>query len=372
MPSRPLLALKANDPCWCGSGRKFKRCHKASTEHIRPGRVSPTRPVPAEIPRPPYAETGVPVRTPEPHVRTPDVIERMRVAGRAAAEVLADRRRRGRARASPPTSSTPSATRSASSGAATPARSTTAAFPKSLCTSVNEVICHGIPDDRALVDGDIVNLDVTIFLDGVHGDTNATFPVGPHRPGVGRPHPGHPRVPRPGHRRGPAGPAGPRDRAGHRGPRRGHGYGVVRAFVGHGIAEQFHTDLQIPHYDDPPGHHGHRAGHDVHDRADDHDGRRGSTSCGTTTGRPSPSTGAAPPSSSTPCSSPTTASRSSPPSTDVPARGHGAPSVVTRRRVVHRQTHGDEWTAGGEGPAVGSAVLGPARCGGAAAPSGER
>src|SRR5207248_6836197 len=51
-------------------------------------------------------------------------------------------------------------------------------FPKSLCTSVNEVICHGIPDDRALVGGDIVNLDVTIFLDGVHGDTNATFPVG--------------------------------------------------------------------------------------------------------------------------------------------------------------------------------------------------
>ena len=51
-------------------------------------------------------------------------------------------------------------------------------FPKSLCTSVNEVICHGIPDDRALIDGDIVNLDVTIFLDGVHGDTNATFPVG--------------------------------------------------------------------------------------------------------------------------------------------------------------------------------------------------
>ena len=51
-------------------------------------------------------------------------------------------------------------------------------FPKSVCTSVNEVICHGIPDDRALVDGDIVNVDVTVYLDGVHGDTNATFGVG--------------------------------------------------------------------------------------------------------------------------------------------------------------------------------------------------
>ena len=125
------------------------------------------------------------------------------------------------------------------------------AFPKSLCTSVNEVICHGIPDDRALVDGDIVNLDVTIYLDGVHGDTNATFPVGQidqasadliavtHeclergiaavKPGrqireIGRAIQSH---------------------------AEGQGYGVVRAFVGHGIAETFHTDLQIPHYDDP-------------------------------------------------------------------------------------------------------------------------
>ena len=51
-------------------------------------------------------------------------------------------------------------------------------FPKSVCTSVNEVICHGIPDSRVLEEGDIVNIDVTIYLDGVHGDTNATFPVG--------------------------------------------------------------------------------------------------------------------------------------------------------------------------------------------------
>ena len=172
-----LVAPKANDPCWCGSGRKFKRCHKDSTEHIRPGRVSPTRPVPPEIPRPPYAETGVPVRTPGSHVRTPDVIERMRVAGRAAAEVL---QIVGSAVAPGVTTDELDALchEECIKRGGYPSPLNYGAFPKSLCTSVNEVICHGIPDDRALVDGDIVNLDVTIFLDGVHGDTNATFPVG--------------------------------------------------------------------------------------------------------------------------------------------------------------------------------------------------
>ena len=248
--AQTALALKANDPCWCGSGRKFKRCHKASTEHIRPGRVGPMRPVPPEIPRPPYAESGVPVRTPGPHVRTPDVIERMRVAGRAAAEVL---QIVGAAVAPGVTTDELDALchDECVKRGGYPSPLNYGGFPKSLCTSVNEVICHGIPDDRALIDGDIVNLDVTIFLDGVHGDTNATFPVGQidqasadliavtHeclergiaavRPGrqvreIGRAIQTH---------------------------AEGLGYGVVRAFVGHGIAETFHTDLQIPHYDDP-------------------------------------------------------------------------------------------------------------------------
>src|SRR5689334_25187728 len=51
-------------------------------------------------------------------------------------------------------------------------------FPKSCCTSVNEIICHGIPDSRALQNGDICNVDITVFLDGMHGDTNATFLCG--------------------------------------------------------------------------------------------------------------------------------------------------------------------------------------------------
>jgi methionyl aminopeptidase len=243
-------ALKANDPCWCGSGRKFKRCHKASTDHIRPGRVGPARAVPANIPRPHYAETGVPVRRAEPHVRPPDVIERMRRAGRAAADVL---RTVGAAIAPGVTTDELDALchEECIRRGGYPSPLNYGAFPKSLCTSVNEVICHGIPDDRSLVDGDIVNLDVTIFLDGVHGDTNATFPVGTIDPGSAD----LIRVTRECLERGIAAvsPGRPIRDIGRavQAHAEAHGYGVVRAFVGHGIGEQFHSDLQIPHYDDP-------------------------------------------------------------------------------------------------------------------------
>jgi methionyl aminopeptidase len=249
-PAKAYKAPKANDPCWCGSGQKFKRCHKASTDHIRPGRISPLRPVPAHIPRPRYAETGVADRQPENPIRSPEVIERMRRAGRAAAEILETV---GAAIA-------PGVTTDELDGlcheecirrGGYPSPLNYDGFPKSLCTSVNEVICHGIPDDRALVDGDIVNLDVTIFLDGVHGDTNRTFPVGT----IDQASADLIRVTRECLERGidavvPGRPINDIGRA-IQAHAEGHGYGVVRSFVGHGIGEQFHTDLQIPHYDNP-------------------------------------------------------------------------------------------------------------------------
>src|ERR671913_282150 len=213
MPTTIALA-KANDPCWCGSGRKFKRCHKASTDRIRPGRVSPPRPVPADIARPPYADTGGPLRHTDSHVRSPEVIERMRRSGRVAAEVL---QAVGAAVAPGVTTDELDALchEECIRRGGYPSPLNYGAFPKSLCTSVNEVICHGIPDDRPLVDGDIVNLEC---LD---------LGIGQVRPGnqfrqIGRAIQTH---------------------------AEGLGYGVVRAFVGHGIAEQFHTDLQIPHYE---------------------------------------------------------------------------------------------------------------------------
>lgn len=241
--------LKANDPCWCGSGRKFKRCHRASTEHVRPGRVGPQRPVPDSIPRPPYANGAEPQRASRSPVRSADVIERMRVAGRAAAEVL----QTVGARVAPGVTTDELDAlchEECLRRGGYPSPLNYGGFPKSLCTSVNEVICHGIPDDRALVDGDIVNLDVTIFLHGVHGDTNATFPVGTIDPASER----LIRVTRECLDRGIAAvrPGRPLSDIGRaiQTHAEAAGYGVVRAFVGHGIGEEFHADLQVPHYFD--------------------------------------------------------------------------------------------------------------------------
>ena len=205
------------------------------------------RVVPPEIPRPSYAESGVPDEWDEPLVKSPEMIERMRHAGRAAAEVL-----RIAAAAVAPGVTTDQLDAIAHNECIRrggyPSPLNYRWFPKSLCTSVNEVICHGIPDDRELADGDIVNLDVTIFLDGVHGDTNLTVPVGTVDPeslrlievtrqctnlGIAAVKPGE-----------------PVNVIGRAIETHAHanGFEVVRAFIGHGIGEQFHTDLQIPHY----------------------------------------------------------------------------------------------------------------------------
>jgi methionyl aminopeptidase len=242
--------LKSNDPCWCGSGKKYKRCHKAAEERVRPGTISPTREVPTAIARPDYAETGEPTRWQEPRVKSADVIERMRRACRIAAEIL-----QLAGQAVQPGITTDALDELVHQATidrnAYPSPLNYRGFPKSVCTSVNEVICHGIPDDRVLRDGDIVNIDVTAFIDGVHGDTNATFLVGQVDPetrrlvrvtrecldlGIGAVHPD-----------APVSDIGKAIEA-HANT---EGFDVVRAFVGHGIGEQFHTDLQIPHYHEP-------------------------------------------------------------------------------------------------------------------------
>lgn len=124
-------------------------------------------------------------------------------------------------------------------------------FPKSLCTSVNEVICHGIPDDRPLEDGDIVNVDITAYLDGVHGDTNKTYLVGDvdeeSRLLVERTHEATMRAikaVKPGRQINVIG------RVIESYASR-FSYGVVRDFTGHGVGPAFHDGLIVPHYDDP-------------------------------------------------------------------------------------------------------------------------
>ena len=140
----------------------------------------------------------------------------------------------------------PSATPPPSSGVPTRARSTTTAIPSRVCTSVNEVICHGIPDSRPLADGDIVNLDVTVYLDGVHGDTNATFGVGDVDAESQR----LITVTRECLERGieavvPGRPISDIGRAIQR-HAEAAGFGVVRAYCGHGIGEVFHSSPADP------------------------------------------------------------------------------------------------------------------------------
>ena len=124
-------------------------------------------------------------------------------------------------------------------------------FPKSLCTSVNEVICHGIPDDTVVADGDIVNIDITAFIGGVHGDTNATFLAGDvaeeSRLLVERTREAMMRGIRA------VAPGRPLNAIGRviESYARRFGYGVVRDFTGHGIGTTFHSGLVVPHFDDP-------------------------------------------------------------------------------------------------------------------------
>ena len=245
----PAVLPQANDVCWCGSGRKYKRCHKPSEGRVLQGVISPMRPVPDHIVKPTYADDGTVDRWAEPRVKPAEMIERMRVAGAMASEIL---RLAGEiVRPGITTDEIDVFVHEATiERGAYPSPLNYHRYPKSVCTSVNEVICHGIPDSRPLQDGDIVNLDVTAYVHRVHGDTNATFLVGDVDPasrmlvqvaeecmwhGIEAVRPGQPLSD--------IGKAIETHAKKHR-------MGVVRAFIGHGIGEQFHTDIQVLHYYD--------------------------------------------------------------------------------------------------------------------------
>jgi len=208
------------------------------------------RSVPSHIVKPSYADTGDVVRWNESPVKSPEIIERMRHAGQMAADIL-----RLAGEYVKPGMTTDDIDVFVHDltieRGAYPSPLNYHRYPKSVCTSLNEVICHGIPDSTIIEDGDIINLDVTCYVDGVHGDTNATFMIGdvsaedrllvkvteecmwrgieavvPGRPlsDIGKAIEDHAKT---------------------------HRMGVVRAFIGHGIGEQFHTDIQVLHYYDP-------------------------------------------------------------------------------------------------------------------------
>ena len=214
------------------------------------GTLSPTRQVPARITRPEYVGKAMPSRYAGSDEQTPETIEKMRIAGRIAAQALAEV-----GQAAKPGVTTDELDRIGHEfmcdHGAYPSTLGYRGYPKSLCTSVNEVICHGIPDSTVLNDGDIVNVDITAYINGVHGDTNATFEVGEvdetahllverTRESLNRAI----KAVKPGRQINIIGRVIESYAA-------RFGYGVVRLFTGHGISTAFHSGLIIPHYDDP-------------------------------------------------------------------------------------------------------------------------
>src|SRR5690349_14332288 len=217
---------------------------------LKPGRQTPIRSVPASIPRPEYVGRDRPAPSTDPWVQTAEIIEKMRVASRIAARAMLEG-----SKAIAPGVTTDEIDRVVHEyicdHGAYPSTLGYKHFPKSCCTSLNEVICHGIPDSTVIQDGDIVNIDVTAYIHGVHGDTNATFLAGDVseevRLLVERTHEATMRAikaVRPGRALNVIGRV--IEAYANR-----FGYGVVRDFTGHGVGPTFHSGLVILHYDAP-------------------------------------------------------------------------------------------------------------------------
>ncbi len=217
---------------------------------IQPYPISAERAVPEAIARPGYVGKDLPEHYHGSHVQTPETIAKMRVAGRIAAQAI----QAGAAIIAPgvTTEEIDAVIHDfLISNGAYPSTLGYRGFPKSCCTSVNEVVCHGIPDARPLEDGDLLKIDVTAFIDGVHGDNCATFGVGEvdeesrllnertkeaMERGI--------RAVRPGREINVIG------RVIEAYAKR-FGYGVVRDYTGHGVHSAFHSGLVIPHFDNP-------------------------------------------------------------------------------------------------------------------------
>jgi len=222
-----------------------------TTGHLIPGQISPRLTVPQSINRPEYVGKPAPARFTGSNIKNAEQIEKIRRAGTIAAraiELVGQNIRPG--------ITTDELDRLAHEfiidQGAYPSTLGYRGYPKSICSSINEVICHGIPDDTVLLDGDIVNIDITAYLDGFHGDSNQTFLVGDVseevRLLVERTKEALNRgiaVVAPGRQVNLIG------RTIEAFAKR-FNYGVVRDFTGHGIGEAFHSGLIIPHYDSAP------------------------------------------------------------------------------------------------------------------------
>ena len=218
---------------------------------LPPGVVTPMRTVPTDIVRPEYVGKKTPNEGNDSNMYTPEEVERVRAAGKVAAGAIVEA-----AKIAVPGTTTDQIDvlihEYICDHGAYPSTLDYRGYPKSVCTSLNEVICHGIPDSTVLEDGDILNLDVTAYFDGMHGDTNKTLLVGnvdeESRLLVERTEESLNRAMKavkPGRQINVIGRVIEKYAA-------RFGYGVVRDYTGHGVGREFHSGLIIPHYDAAP------------------------------------------------------------------------------------------------------------------------
>ena len=223
------LKVGRNDPCPCGSGQKYKRCCMN-----------------AAIPKPMNLEKLY-LQKYDIRLKRPQDVEGIRAAGRLVVETL-DLLEKHIAIGVTTNELNAIAHEFAEKNNATPAPLNYRGFPKSICTSVNDVICHGIPEDRQLKNGDIINVDVTHILNGYYADASKMVFVGTPGPeakkivsvaaeclkaGM--------RMLAPGNTVGDIGWAIQKYAE-------GQGCSVVREFVGHGVGFDFHEPPHVPHY----------------------------------------------------------------------------------------------------------------------------
>ena len=231
----------------------------AIRERISKGVVSPWRDVPTSIPRPEYVGRKRAAQWTGGDIHSPDLIERIRASGKIAAGALAEVGRHVQ-----PGVTTDALDRIAHqyildhdaypSTLGYPGAAARPPFPKASCTSLNEIICHGIPDSTVIQEGDVVKVDITAFKDGAHGDNCGTFIAGEGSDETNKlvevTHEAMMRgikAARPGREVNVIGRVIEKYAA-------RHGFSSVRAYTGHGVGPAFHTGLVIPHFDAAPHH----------------------------------------------------------------------------------------------------------------------
>ncbi len=227
-----MRKLSRNDPCWCGSGKKYKHCHMR--QDLARSRRRRKR---AKRPR-------------EMIIKTPEQIVGIRKSSQLTREILDMLERRIKVGVTTNDINQWVHEYTLSHGAV-PAPLNYRGFPKSTCTSINEVVCHGIPEDRKLCDGDILNVDVTSIVDGYYGDASRMFLLGAVSESARRLvavtreslYRGIQQV-KPGNTLGDIGHAIQQYAE-------AQGYSVVRAFVGHGTGINFHEPPDVRHYGRP-------------------------------------------------------------------------------------------------------------------------